>query len=106
MESGLGRSKDNCSHQLNFLEGVPIPLYGNRAGKSFELVWFLLHACLVLVLTEFHLVCFSAVCVHECVGVVCGLICLFCLSWFFFFLLFACGVSVWGQKEGLCLWVS
>lgn len=64
MESGPGRSKDNCSHQLNFLEGVHIPLYGNRAGKSFELVWFLLHACLILVLTEFHLVCFCLCCVR------------------------------------------
>lgn len=64
MESGPGRSKDNCSHQLNFLEGVTIPLYGNRAAKSFELVWFLLHACLVLVLTEFHLVCFCRCCVR------------------------------------------
>lgn len=105
MESGPGRSKDNCSHQLNFLEGVPIPLYGNRAEKSFELVWFLLHACLVLVLTEFHLVCFCLCYVR--VWVPCVRLDLFVLpSWFFFFLLFACGAFVLGQEEGLCLWLS
>lgn len=60
-------------------EGVPFPLYGNRAEKSFELVCFLLHACLVLVLTEFHLVCFCLC--RTCVGVlcVCSSVCLFCL---------------------------
>lgn len=35
-----------------------------------------------------------------------SLICLFCHSWFSFFLLFACGVFVLGQEEGLCLWLS
>lgn len=91
MESGPGRSKDNCSHQLNFLEGVPIPLYGNRAGKSFELVWFLLHACLVLVLTEFHLVCFCLCCVRACVGAV-------CVAWFVCFAILGSSFPV------VCMW--
>lgn len=39
--------------------GVAFSLYGKRAGKSFELGCFLLHARLVLVLTE---VCFHDTC--------------------------------------------
>lgn len=97
MESGPGRIKDNCNYQLNFFEGVPIPLYGNRAEKSFELVWFLLHACLVLVLTEFHLVCFCLCCVRVCAALWLDLFVLPFLV--LLFLLCACGGFVLDKRR-------
>lgn len=38
-----------------FFKGVAFSLYGKRAGKSFEFACVLLHACLVLVLSEIYL---------------------------------------------------
>lgn len=88
-----------------YREGVPFPLYGSRAGKLFELVWFLLHVCLVLMLTDFHLLC---LCICECV---CGKHvftsdCLFSYFWFIFSCCLNIEVLFWDKKEGLCLWFS